>query len=97
MTYSSSTDSNTWTRRVPGVGTTWSSSALTGHCAPHLQGTLEGFGVTQDGGGWVWAPRLQDLLFGVLDLLLLLRLTLTHVHNHAGGGVCPCVQLVLLP
>lgn len=50
--------------------------------------------LVEDGGGPVGTSGLDDLLLRP-HRLVLLRLTLAHVDDHAGGGLCPRVELIL--
>lgn len=49
------------------------------------------------GGRRAGTSGLNDFwLRGRLWILLLLDVTVAHVHDDAGGGLGPCVQLILL-
>lgn len=50
--------------------------------------------LVEDFGGSVRTSGLDDLLLWPCRLVLFC-LALTHMDDHAGGGLCPCVELVL--
>lgn len=52
-----------------------------------------GASLVKDFGGSVRTSGLDDLLLWP-HRLFLLCLTLAHMDNHAGGGLCPCMELV---